>query len=198
MTYQSLYERALIDLWPHIAPTLGGVCLDLGRGSGVLNQFLASSPNIKSVMALDATGVAPQSQWLDIVKQKGPFDLIISHATWPLYWPLKDRLSSIYKHLVPKGQMLIHIPISFYVAADASWAKMTELTYLIQDLPPHAEVWAIDYLMTRVDDQAIGAMWQDFCAEQGLDMPSDALATTLKRSGDKAVSRHIFINLIKA
>jgi SAM-dependent methyltransferase len=215
----ALYERALIDLWPHLsfddAPRR---ILDLGCGQGVVANALASTFERSRLTAIGASASGMQTaqtskthvSWIEAASQdwirqgfeEGPFDLLISHNGWPLDWTLESGLERVIELVAPGGQILLHLDLTLYSALVPGFGLYADLAEAHRRLGHLAsgerlEIWRTD-LASPVSDvrtlTGLLAAMAGFSDETA--PPVEALGKLKSQvSEGRLISRHLFVKL---
>jgi trans-aconitate methyltransferase len=221
--YLSLYERALIDLWPHLSfagdRPLRRIC-DLGCGQGIMSDALSATfPEARvtgfgaSRQGMDkARSLSSRPQWIEagnedwprLLTSEGPFDLIICHNGWPLSWTLEDGLERLIEVTARGGTLLLHLDLSLYEAFEPRFAQLNDLAVVYQRLghlvatPDQLDIWRTDYAPALKDMASLEGLIDGFSLHADTDSnrvpPLARLKAQMTPQG-RLISRHLFIKL---
>ena len=219
--HHTLYERALIDLWPHLSfadeQPLRRIC-DLGCGEGVMTEALSATFPKAQVLALGASAramdkarsLSPRPQWVEaetddwqrLLASEGPFDLIICHNGWPLGWGLADGLERLIEVTARGGQILIHLNLSLFEALEpglglfsdlaAAYARLGHLT-----TAKGLDVWRTDYAPQASVSALEGLLDAHLfnTDETRTRAPVIAALKNQMTTDGRLISRHLFIKI---
>jgi trans-aconitate methyltransferase len=201
--YLNLYERALIDLWPHLSfaedKPLKTIC-DLGAGQGVTSNALRATFPQARLVSLGAE----HDEWPRMLTDGDAFDLIICHNGWPLGWLVEDGLERLIEVTARGGTLIIHLDLSLYEAFEPRFGYLDNLAMVHQRLGHLApskdqiEIWRTDYAPMVTSPAQLEGLIDGFKAHQAVSGNPVPVLARLKNQmtpEGRLISRHLFIKL---